>query len=65
MTYRRTNLGDVLRKWRVMHEWSLRDAAKVTGLHYTTLFRIEEGRAIDATTMLKLWNWFTKRVEKP
>ena len=56
-----TNLGEVLRKWRVMKELSLREAAPMIGLNHATLFRIEEGRAMDAATMLKLWSWFMSR----
>lgn len=55
-----TNLGEVLRKWRVMRELTIREASKIIGLHYTTYFRLEEGRHPDSETMLKLWNWFVK-----
>lgn len=50
-------IGELLRKWRVMTEKSLRDVAKEIGIAHGTLSRTERGYPLDGTTMLKIINW--------
>ena len=54
---RQTRLGEMLRLYRMVRQWSLRDLAPAIGIGHATLLRIEAGQAIDATTLLKLWTW--------
>lgn len=50
-------LGQVLRRWRIMSELSMRDAAHQIGIGASTLCRIEQGLAVDQSAMLKIINW--------
>ena len=59
----RTNLGVVLRRWRTMGELTIREAAALAGMNHTTWFRIEEGRAMDAATMVKLLKWMMEEAK--
>lgn len=52
-----TRLGNMLRLWRTVNNWTLRDVAPGIGIGHATLMRIEAGEAFDAATMLKLWTW--------
>ncbi len=52
-------LGAVLHKWRLMQDMSVRDAAKEIGLSPATFSRLENGREIDARTLMKIFNWLT------
>lgn len=54
------NLSEVLRKWRLMKEFSLRDAAKLMGISAPTLIRFEQGRLPDAGTLAKILNWLMR-----
>ena len=47
-------LGNVLRKWRLMTEKSVRDVAKEIGTSAPTLCRFEQGYDIDGQTLAKL-----------
>jgi len=55
------HLGQILRLYRTVHQRSLRDLAPEMGLSSATLLRIENGRALDVETLLKLWTWFLQR----
>jgi len=54
---RQTKLGDMLRLYRTVRGWSLREVAPAIGISAATLMRIETGQAFDADTLLKLWAW--------
>lgn len=53
-----TNLGNVLRKWRLMSERDLRSVAEELGISASSLMRIEYGYFPDTHTMMKILNWF-------
>jgi transcriptional regulator with XRE-family HTH domain len=50
-------LGAVLRCYRLLKELDLRTLGKEIGLSAPTLMRIEQGRSVDAETLLKILNW--------
>lgn len=53
------NLGTVLRKWRMMSEISVRDAAKTFGINPSTLIRLELNKGgISGTTVARIMKWF-------
>lgn len=52
-----TNLGEMLRCYMAMNRWSMRKLAPKIGISSATLFRICDGYAMDAKTMLKVVNW--------
>lgn len=54
---RSTRLGEMLRLYRTVRGWSLREIAPDIGISHATLMRIETGQAFDADTLLKLWAW--------
>ncbi len=59
----RTHLGAMLTLYRASRDWTVRDLAPVMGLSIATLSRIERGHAMDAATVLKVWQWLiTERV---
>ncbi len=47
----------ILKKWRLINEIGPRNMADEIGISPATLYRIEEGRALDAKTLLKILNW--------
>jgi len=53
------NLGIVLRKWRLMSELGMREAAKQIGISSPTLCRIEMGHSPDSKTLMAILNWLT------
>lgn len=55
-----TNLGVVLRRYRLLGEMQQRDLARLIGISAATLCRMERGHTPDAVTLLKLWTWFLK-----
>ncbi len=56
-----TNLGQMLRTYRVLRGWDLRKAARYMGTSAPTLMRIEHGRGMDAATWHKIQGFlFTK-----
>ena len=61
---RLTRLGEMLRLYRTVRGFSLRDLAPQIGIGHATLMRIETGRAIDAETLLKLWAWLLQADER-
>lgn len=50
-------LGAVIRCYRLLKEMDLRTLGKEIGVSAPTLLRIEQGRAIDADTLMKILNW--------
>ena len=55
-------LGKVLRNWRLIADFGVREAAKELGVSPATLSRVERGYAPDAFTLAKILNWL---MEKP
>ena len=47
-------LGHILRKWRLMSELSVREAAKDVGLDKATYCRLEQGQMPSAETLVKV-----------
>lgn len=58
-------VGHVLKKYRLAHEWSLRDFAPVLGLAPATLMRIERGHDPDGATLMKIFTYLTQPGEQP
>ena len=54
------NLGEVLKKWRLMKEMNLRTVAKQIGLGTATLMRIEHGRDPSGRSLAAILNWLLK-----
>jgi transcriptional regulator with XRE-family HTH domain len=50
-------LGEVLRKYRVMNELTLREVGKEIGIGAATLMRLEQGHVPDGTTLAKVLQW--------
>ena len=50
-------LGEVIRKWRVMSELSIRDAATMIGISATTMHRFESGDDVDGRTLIAVLKW--------
>ena len=62
---RQTKLGEMLRLYRTVRGFSLRDLSPSIGIGYATLMRIETGQSMDAETLMKLWTWLlTSETEK-
>ena len=57
MVKRQTRLGEMFRLYRTVRGRTLRDIAPSIGIGHATLQRIENGQAIDAETLLRLWTW--------
>lgn len=53
-------LGQVIRKYRVTSELSLRHVGKEIGIGAATLMRFEQGRDADAQTLAKILAWLFK-----
>jgi cytoskeletal protein RodZ len=51
------NLGPILKGWRRHHQLTIRAAAHVIGVNYSTLHRLEEGKNIDADLMAVVMRW--------
>ncbi len=50
-------LGEVIRKWRVFTERSVRDVAAEIGISAATLSRIERGQEMDGASLALVLNW--------
>lgn len=50
-------LGEVIRKWRVMSELSVREAAMQIGLVPATLARIESGDSMSGDSLAAVLRW--------
>lgn len=58
-------LGQVLRRWRLMSELDLRSAAKMLGIDSAaTLLRIEQGRSPSGETLAKILAWLLQSKER-
>lgn len=55
------NIGEVLRKWRIMSDLSLKQVAEQIGVKYVTIHNIESGGKMDSDTQLKLIKWLFER----
>ena len=53
----RMRLGEVIRKWRMMSELTIRDAATMIGISSTTLHRFEGGDDVDGRTLIAVLKW--------
>lgn len=53
----RSVLGRMLVLYRMHHDLGVRELAPRIGLSIATLSRIERGHAMDAATLLKVWQW--------
>jgi transcriptional regulator with XRE-family HTH domain len=53
-------IGELLKKWRILNERTLRDLGKEIGVSAATLMRIEQGHAVDSATMVALIDWLFK-----
>lgn len=50
-------LGQVIRRYRITSELSLRDVGKEIGIGAATLMRLEQGRDPDGQTLTKVLVW--------
>jgi len=50
-------LGDMIKKWRVMQERTLRAVAVEMGISASTLMRFENGEGCDSDTFAKILGW--------
>lgn len=50
-------LGQVIRKYRVTSELTLREVGKEIGIGAATLMRLEQGRDPDGATLAKVLGW--------
>lgn len=51
------NLSHVLRGWREAEDIEVREAARMIGIPFTTLSRIERGFPMDGATLAKIVRW--------
>ncbi len=49
-------IGELIKEWRYAKRLNIRQAAKLLGLHFSTLSRIENNKTFDSKTMLTLIN---------
>ena len=58
------NLGDVMKKWRLMSQLEQRGAARLIGISASTLCRLEKGDVKpDAETFMKILRWLISPTE--
>ena len=50
-------LGEVIRKWQITSELTIRDAAAMIGISATTLHRFESGDDVDGRTLIAVLKW--------
>ena len=55
-----TNLGRILRLYRVVQNLPVRQVAPEMGISIATLSRIERGHAMDADTLVKVIRWLMR-----
>lgn len=55
-------LGLVLRKYRIMSEFSVRTMADTLNLSLSTYSRLERGEMMDGDTLATVLNWLMERV---
>lgn len=47
-------LAEIMRKWRIVSEISLRELAKETGINHSTMNRFERGLPLDSQNLVKI-----------
>lgn len=57
MDIKLSNLPRVLRCWRHHEELTTREAAKMLGIDHATLWRFEQGEAVNQATLVTIWRW--------
>jgi transcriptional regulator with XRE-family HTH domain len=55
-----THFGEMLRLYRTVENFTLRDMGSDIGISAATLLRIEQGKAFDTATLMKLLTWLLK-----
>lgn len=60
-TLRRTNLGTLLRRWRLVEDIGVRELASRIGVSCATISRMERGHAMDADTLVKVLVWLMRK----
>lgn len=51
-------LGNLIRRWRLSQDFSVKDVSKRIGIAPSTLVHIEMGKVPPhSETLIKLWNW--------
>ena len=58
-------LGEIIRKWRIVQERTVRDLAAEIGISASTLSRIERGERMDAPTFMRLFGWLIEQPVQP
>lgn len=53
-------LGNVIHKWRVSSDVTIRPLSKEIGVSPATLHRFESGKPIDSGTFAKILVWLTR-----
>jgi transcriptional regulator with XRE-family HTH domain len=56
-------LGEIIRKYRLHQELTIRELAKDIGVGTATLHRIENGENMDGDTLSKIVIWMLKETE--
>jgi len=54
-------LGNVLHKYRLLAELTLRELGKEIGIGAATLMRLEQGHSPDGETLAKVIHWLTSK----
>lgn len=53
----------MLRKWRILSEYGIRETARGIGISPSTLSRVERGEDMDAKTLALILNWLMLEVK--
>ena len=61
---RRSRFGRVLVVYRTMRQIGVREMAKEIGISAATISRIERGHAMDATTLIRVWQWLIEPAQE-
>lgn len=56
-----SNLGRMLRSYRLLTEQSMREVARRIGISSSTVCRLEQGYPPDAASLLKLLSWMLSK----
>ncbi len=57
---RRSRLGRLLVLYRASRNIGVRELSKSCGIGIATISRIERGHAMDAATLMRLWEWLLR-----
>lgn len=57
-------IGQILRRWRLAEDLTLREVAKQMGVNFTTLSRIEQGQPMDGRTLATILAWMFAKPER-